>query len=92
MNCWHAVSGFLVAIPGFFAARRADLSGVFNLAAAGALIATGIWALFDADVYGGILYLPTGGADAALHFGVSAIFLAGGIHYFGFERGRARTS
>jgi hypothetical protein len=92
MNCWHAVSGFLVAIPGFFAARRADLSGVFNLAAAGALIATGIWALFDADVYGGILYLPTGGADATLHFGVSAIFLAGGIHYFGFERGPARTS
>lgn len=86
MNGWHALSGFLVAFPGFFAARRADWSGLFNLAAAGALIVTGIWALLDAKVYGGVLYLPHGGADAALHFGVSAIFLAGGVHYFTSER------
>ena len=37
MNGWHALSGFLVAIPGFFAALRASWSALFNLAAAGSL-------------------------------------------------------
>jgi hypothetical protein len=88
MNGWHALSGFLVAIPGFIAARRADWSGLFNLAAAGGLIATAIWALADAHVAGGLFYLPNGGADALLHFGTSTIFLAGSLHYYAFERGR----
>jgi hypothetical protein len=88
MNGWHALSGFLVAIPGFVAARRADWSGLFNLAAAGSLIATAIWALASSHVAGGLFYLPNGGADALLHLGTSAIFVAGAIHYFGFERGR----
>src|SRR5215470_18924861 len=38
MNGWHALSGFAVAIPGFYAALRASWSGLFTLAAAGALI------------------------------------------------------
>jgi hypothetical protein len=88
MNGWHALSGFLVAIPGFVAARRADWSGLFNLAAATSLLATAIWALASSHVAGGLFYLPNGGADALLHVGTSAIFLAGAIHYFGFERGR----
>ena len=29
MNGWHAVSGFLVAIPGFLAALRRDWSALF---------------------------------------------------------------
>ncbi len=82
MNGWHALSGFLVAIPGFFAALRSSWSGPFNLAAAGALIATGIWALLDEQVAGGLFYFPNGGADAILHFGTSAIFLAGAAHYY----------
>jgi uncharacterized protein DUF4383 len=86
MNGWHAVSGFLITIPGLFAALRASWSALFNLAAAGGLIFTGIWALIDAQVYGGLFYLPHGGADALLHFSVSAIFLAGAIHYY--TRGR----
>src|SRR5918997_1849956 len=45
MNGWHAVSGFLVAIPGLVAALRASWAGLFNLAAAGSLIAPGIWGL-----------------------------------------------
>ena len=58
MNGWHAASGFLVAVPGFFAALRRDWAGLFNVAAAGSLIATGIWALADAHVAGGLFYLP----------------------------------
>ncbi|MFL5908536.1 MAG: DUF4383 domain-containing protein [Solirubrobacterales bacterium] len=82
MNGWHALSGILLAIPGLFAALRASWAGLFNLAAAGSLIFTGIWALLDSQVYGGLFYLPHTGADALLHFGVSAIFLAGAEHYF----------
>jgi Domain of unknown function (DUF4383) len=88
MNGWHALSGFLVAIPGFVAARRADWAGLFNLAAAASLIATAIWALASSHVAGGLFYLPNGGADALLHIGTSAIFISGAIHYYAFERGR----
>ena len=86
MNGWHAVSGFVIAIPGLFAALRASWSALFNLAAAGSLIFTGVWALIEARIYGGLFYLPHGGADALLHFSVSAIFLAGVAHYFLIER------
>jgi hypothetical protein len=82
MNGWHAVSGFLITIPGFFAALRPSWSGLFNLAATGTLIMTGIWALIDAQVYGGLFYLPHGSADALLHFSVSGIFLIGAAHYY----------
>ena len=77
------LSGFLVAIPGFIAARRADWAALFNVAAAASLIATAIWALAEAHVAGGLFYLPNGGADAALHVGTSMIFVAGAISYYG---------
>jgi hypothetical protein len=81
MNGWHALSGFLVALPGFVAASRATWSAAFDLAAAGSLIATGIWALLDTQVAGGLFYFPNGTPDALLHFGTSAIFLAGAAHW-----------
>ena len=86
MNGWHALSGFLVAIPGLFAALRPSWSGPFVAAAAGALIATGVWALLSTQVAGGLFFFPNGGADALLHFGTSAIFVAGAAHYFLVER------
>jgi uncharacterized protein DUF4383 len=82
MNGWHAVSGFLVAIPGLFAALRPSWSGPFVLAAAGSLIATGVWALIEAHAAAGLFYFPNDGADALLHFATSGIFLAGGAHYY----------
>ena len=82
MNGWHAVSGFLVAIPGLFAATRQRLAAIFNVAAAGSLIATGVWALFSEQVAGGLFYFPNGTGDALLHFATSAIFVAGALHYF----------
>ncbi|MDP9189909.1 MAG: DUF4383 domain-containing protein [Actinomycetota bacterium] len=89
MNGWHALSGFLVAIPGFFAALRRDWAGLFDVAAAGSLIATGVWALADAHVAGGLFYLPNQVGDALLHFGTSAIFVSGAVHHYFMER-RAR--
>jgi uncharacterized protein DUF4383 len=86
MNGWHAVSGFLVAIPGLFAALRRSWSVAFVVAAAGALIATAVWALFDTQVAAGLFYFPSNEADALLHFATSAIFLAGAAHHFLIER------
>lgn len=86
MNGWHALSGFMVAIPGFLAATRRAWSGAFTLAAAGALIATAIWALLEDHVAAGLFYFPHNGADAVLHLTTSAIFLAGAAHYFLVDR------
>jgi hypothetical protein len=86
MNGWHAVSGFLVAGPALFAALRPSWSALVGLASAGALIATGIWALADNQVAAGLFYFPNNEADAFLHFGTSAIFIAGAAHYHLVER------
>lgn len=81
MNGWHAVSGFLVAIPGLLVASRPRLAAVFLPLAAGGLIATGVWALLDTQVAGGLFYFPNNEMDALLHFGTSSIFLAGVAHH-----------
>lgn len=82
MNGWHALSGFLVAVPGLFAATRRDLAGIFCLVAGLALFATGIWALLDEQAAFGLFYFPNGTADGLLHFGTSAIFLVGAYDFF----------
>ena len=82
MNGWHAVSGFLVAIPGFFAALRRSWSALFNLGAAAALLSTAVWAVLSTQVAAGLFYFPHGDADALLHLGTSTIFLAGAAHYY----------
>ncbi len=82
MNGWHALSGFLISIPGLFAALRREWSALFNLAAAAGLIATAIWALMSTQVAGGLFYFPHNEADAVLHLGTSAIFLAGAAHHY----------
>lgn len=81
MNGWHAVSGFLVALPAFWFARSARNAALFVPLAAASLIATAIWALLDTRPAAGLFYFPHYRTDAWLHFGVSAIFLAGFAHY-----------
>jgi Domain of unknown function (DUF4383) len=82
MNGWHALSGFLVAIPGFFAALRRSWSALFDLGAAVALLSTALWATLSTQVAGGLFYFPHGDSDALLHVGTSSIFLAGAAHYY----------
>jgi hypothetical protein len=82
MNGWHAVSGFLVAVPALILAPRPHLAARFLPLAAGGLIATAIWALLSTEVAGGLFYFPNNETDALLHFGTSAIFVAGAVHYF----------
>jgi hypothetical protein len=80
MNGWHAVSGFLIAIPALYAASRHSYATVFDLVAAASLYATAVWALLSERVAGGLFYFPNGEADALLHVGTASIFLAGGLH------------
>jgi Domain of unknown function (DUF4383) len=82
MNGWHAVSGLPLLAAGLVAALRPSWSALFNLGSAFALIVTGVWALNATQVAGGLFYFPHGDADALLHFGTSAIFLAGAAHYY----------
>jgi hypothetical protein len=92
MNGWHAVSGFLVAVPGLFAALRASWAAPFTLAGAGALIATGVWALLDTYPAAGLFYFPNTTGDAILHFATSAIFVAGALHHYVLSPRRAATT
>ena len=82
MNGWHAVSGFLVAIPVLALVPWPDLLARFLPLAAGGLIVTAVWALFSTTIAGGLFYFPNNETDALLHFGTSLIFLAGAAHYF----------
>jgi hypothetical protein len=86
MNGWHAVSGLLVALPTLLVAARPYLAAVFVSIAAASLLATGVWALFDTRVAGGLFSFPNNQTDALLHFATSMIFLAGAAHYFLVER------
>jgi len=80
MNGWHAVSGFLIALPALFAATRRAYAVIFDLVAAASLCATAVWALAETQVAGGLFYFPHGEADAILHVGTATIFLIGGVH------------
>jgi hypothetical protein len=82
MNGWHAVSGFLIAIPALVLAPRPHLAARFLPLAAAGLIATAVWALISTQLAGGLFYFPNNETDALLHFGTSLIFLAGAAHYF----------
>jgi hypothetical protein len=89
MNGWHAVSGFLVAVPALVLIRRPDLEAVYIVLAAGSLIATGIWALFDTQPAAGLFSFPHNGTDAVLHFVTAAVFLVGAAHHFATRRSAA---
>ena len=92
MNGWHALSGFAIAIPALLLLRRPDLEAVYITLAAASLIATGVWALIDTQPAGGLFSFPHNGTDALLHFGTSAIYLAGAAHWFATSRPTVRAS
>jgi len=80
MNGWHALSGFLVAVPALLLLRgRPRTLALFLMVAAGSLTATALWALVETRPAGGLFYFPNNEVDALLHLGVSAIFVAGAL-------------
>ena len=91
MNGWHAVSGFVVAVPALLLIRRPELEAVYLMLAAGSLIATGVWALFDTQPAGGLFSFPHNRADALLHFVTASVFLAGALHQLSRRRSDSRA-
>ena len=73
-NGWHAVSGLLLFGPGLIAAMRPELTLLYSWAAAGALIATGIWALL-ANQVAYFFNFPNNEADAVLHLATGFLFV-----------------
>jgi hypothetical protein len=74
-NGWHALSGFALFGPGLFFALRKQWAMLFAAAAAVALYATGIWAIFDKQP-AGIFPFEHNNADAVLHIGGASVYAA----------------
>jgi hypothetical protein len=73
-NGVHALSGLLLFGPGLIAATRPDWARLYAFAAAGALIATGLWALASTEpAY--VFSFPNNERDAVLHLATGALFL-----------------
>lgn len=72
-NGVHALSGLLLFAPGVLFATRPAWAFMYALAASGALIVTGVWALFStapAEVF----TFPNNERDAALHLATGLLF------------------
>lgn len=89
MNGWHALAGFLVAVPALVLVWWPRLLPVYLPLAAGGLLATGIWALFSTEVAGGLFPFPNNEADALLHFVTASVWLGGVLAWRAGDRGRS---
>jgi Domain of unknown function (DUF4383) len=74
-NGVHALSGFLLFLPAYYFALRPRWALYYAIYVAGALFATGIWAVFDTQP-AWVFTFPNNGADAILHLSTGALFAA----------------
>jgi hypothetical protein len=72
-NGVHALSGFLLFLPAYYFALRPKWALYYAIYVAGALFATGIWAVFDTQP-AWVFTFPNNGADAILHLSTGALF------------------
>jgi Domain of unknown function (DUF4383) len=72
-NGVHALSGFLLFLPGYYFATRAKWAVYYAIYVAAALFATGIWALFDHQpAY--VFTFPNNTSDAYFHLATGTLF------------------
>ena len=72
-NGVHALSGFLLFLPGYYFATRAKWAVYYSIYVAVALWVTGIWALFDNQpAY--VFTFPNNEADAYFHLATGTLF------------------
>ncbi|MEX2105408.1 MAG: DUF4383 domain-containing protein [Solirubrobacterales bacterium] len=72
-NGYHALAGLLLFGPAFYFALRPDWALYYAIYAAGALFATGIWALWD-EQPAWVFTFPNNSADAIFHLATGALF------------------
>ena len=72
-NGVHALSGFLLFLPGYYFATRARWAVYYSIYVAVALWVTGIWAFFDKQpAY--VFTFPNNHADAYFHMATGTLF------------------
>lgn len=84
-NGVHALSGYLLFGPAFFFALRPRWAVIYAVAAAGALISTGVWAAFSTSP-AGIFAFPDNTTDAVLHIATGVVFAAIAAIQLGLDR------
>lgn len=72
-NGYHALAGLLLFGPAFYFALRPKWALYYAIYAAGALIVTGIWALFDSQP-AWVFTFPNNYSDAIFHLATGALF------------------
>jgi hypothetical protein len=85
-NGVHALSGFLLFLPAFYFALRPKWALWYAIYVAGALIATGIWALFDTQP-AWVFTFPNNSADGIFHLATGALFAVVAAIQLGLDRG-----
>lgn len=72
-NGYHALAGLLLFGPAFYFALKPSWAVYYAIYAAGALIVTGIWALFD-NTPAWVFTFPNNDSDAIFHLATGALF------------------
>ncbi len=72
-NGVHALSGFLLFLPGFYFATRPKWALYYAAYVAAALFATGVWALFDTQP-AWVFTFPNNESDGIFHLATGALF------------------
>jgi hypothetical protein len=86
-NGVHALSGFLLFLPGYYFATRAKWAVYYSIYVAIALWATGIWALFDKQpAY--VFTFPNNHSDAYFHMATGTLFALIALVQVTRDRGR----
>ncbi|HEU4393680.1 MAG TPA: DUF4383 domain-containing protein [Solirubrobacterales bacterium] len=88
-NGYHALAGLLLFAPAFYFALRPKWALYYAIYAAGALIVTGIWALFD-EQPAWVFTFPNNSSDAIFHLATGALFAAVAAIQLGHDRGGGR--
>jgi hypothetical protein len=72
-NGYHALAGLLLFGPAFYFALRPKWALYYAIYAAGALVVTGIWALFDTQP-AWVFTFPNNYSDAVFHLATGVLF------------------
>ena len=87
-NGVHAISGFLLFLPGFYFATRPRWAFYYAIYVAIALWATGIWAFFDTQP-AWVFTFPNNEADAWFHMATGTLFALIALIQWTRDRGGA---
>ncbi|HET6997062.1 MAG TPA: DUF4383 domain-containing protein [Solirubrobacterales bacterium] len=84
-NGYHALAGLLLFGPAFYFALNPKWALYYAIYAAGALVLTGIWALFD-EQPAWVFTFPNNTSDAIFHLATGALFALVAVVQIGRDR------